>query len=65
MTSPPVWDRMYPIIRDGGGSMAPAVIVAREYGIPAVSSCIEATKKIKTGDKIRVDGNLGVVYILG
>jgi len=56
---------MYPIIRDGGGSMAPAVMVAWEYGIPAVSGCIEATKKIKTGDKIRVDANLGVVYILG
>jgi phosphoenolpyruvate-protein kinase (PTS system EI component) len=65
LTSPPVWDRMYPIIRDGGGSIAHAMIVARQYGIPAVSGCIEAMKKIKTGDKIRVDGNLGVVYILG
>lgn len=65
MTSPPVWDRMYPIIRDGGGSVARAMMVAREYGIPAVSGCIEATKKIKTGARIRVDGNLGVVYILG
>jgi phosphohistidine swiveling domain-containing protein len=35
------------------------------YGIPAVSGCVEATKKIKTGDKIRVDGDHGVVYILG
>jgi len=67
-TAPP-WTPAFTIISgvvcDGGGSMAHAVIVAREYGIPAVSGCMEATKKIKTGDRIRVDGNLGVVYILG
>jgi pyruvate,water dikinase len=67
-TAPP-WTPAFTIISgvvcDGGGSMAHAVIVAREYGIPAVSGCVEATKKIKTGDRLRVDGNLGVVYILG
>jgi pyruvate,water dikinase len=66
-TAPP-WTPAFAIISgvvtDGGGSLAHAVIVAREYGIPAVSGCVEATKKIKTGDRIRVDGNLGVVYIL-
>jgi len=40
------------------------VIMAREYGIPCVSGCLEATKKIKTGMKVRIDGDLGVVYIL-
>ncbi len=66
-TAPP-WTPAFAIISavvvDGGGSLAHAVIVAREYGIPAVSGCVEATKKIKTGDRLRVDGNLGVVYIL-
>ena len=53
------------VVTDGGGALAHAVIVAREYGIPCVAGCSEATTKIKTGDRVRLDGNLGVVYILG
>ena len=48
-----------------GGSMSHPVIVAREYGIPCVAGCIEATKKIETGNRLRIDGDLGVVYTLG
>lgn len=50
---------------DGGGSMSHPVIVAREYGIPCVAGYIEATKEIETGNRVRIDGNLGVVYTLG
>jgi phosphohistidine swiveling domain-containing protein len=52
------------VITDAGGSLSHAVIVAREYGIPAVIGTREATKKIKTGDRIRVDGDRNAVYIL-
>jgi phosphohistidine swiveling domain-containing protein len=52
------------VITEGGGALSHAVIVAREYGIPAVCGCSGATKKIKTGDRVKVDGDLGVVYIL-
>lgn len=52
------------IVTDGGGALSHAVIVAREYGIPAVVGCLEATSKIKTGDRLKVDGDLGLVYIL-
>jgi len=38
--------------------------VAREYGIPAVVNVGAATKIIKTGQKIQVDGDSGVVRIL-
>jgi len=41
----------------------PAVL-AREYGIPAVVGTSGGTARIKTGDRIRVDGNVGVVDIL-
>jgi phosphohistidine swiveling domain-containing protein len=41
------------------------VIVGREYGLPVVAGTMEATKKIKTGSKVRVDGTNGAVYILG
>jgi pyruvate,water dikinase len=60
----PAFELIKGIVTDGGGALSHAVIVAREYRIPAVSGCVEATKKIKTGDKVKVDGDLGVVYIL-
>ncbi|MFC2050710.1 PEP-utilizing enzyme [Chloroflexota bacterium] len=59
----PAFEIIKGLITDGGGALSHAVIVAREYGIPAVTGCLEATKKLKTGDRVRVDGNLGVVYI--
>jgi len=38
--------------------------VAREYGMPAVVGTGAATKKIKSGQRIRVDGDRGIVTIL-
>ncbi|MHC4207410.1 MAG: PEP/pyruvate-binding domain-containing protein [Planctomycetota bacterium] len=52
------------IIMDEGGVISHGSIVAREYGIPAVVNVGSATRIIKTGQKIQVDGNLGVVRIL-
>jgi len=60
----PAFEIIKGVITDGGGALCHAVIVAREYGIPAITGCLEATKKIKTGDRVKVDGDLGVVYIL-
>jgi phosphoenolpyruvate synthase/pyruvate phosphate dikinase len=53
------------LVTDGGGALSHPVIMARESGIPCVAGCLEGTVKIKTGQRIRVDGNRGVVYILG
>ena len=52
------------VVTDGGGALSHAIILAREYGIPAVTGFRRGTKKIKTGDRIRVDGDLGIVFIL-
>ena len=52
------------IVMDEGGVISHGSIVAREYGIPAVVNVGSATKIIKTGQKIQVDGNLGLVRIL-
>ncbi|MEM4450635.1 MAG: PEP-utilizing enzyme [Nitrososphaerota archaeon] len=52
------------LVTDGGSALSHPVIMSREYGIPCVAGCLEATKKIKTGMRIRVDGTKGVVYIL-
>ena len=52
------------VVTDHGGALAHAVIVGREYGLPVCAGTLEATAKIKTGDRIRVDGDNGCVYIL-
>jgi phosphoenolpyruvate synthase/pyruvate phosphate dikinase len=52
------------LITDGGGALSHPVIMAREYGLPCVAGCVEATQKIKTGQRVKIDGNVGVVYIL-
>lgn len=53
------------IVMDQGSLLSHGSIVAREYGIPAVVNVGYATKIIKTGQTIQVDGNQGVVKILG
>jgi len=60
----PIFGLISGIVTDHGGCLAHAAIVAREYGIPAVVGTHEATKKIKTGMKIKLDGNNNAVWIL-
>jgi pyruvate, water dikinase len=60
----PVFGKIKAAVSDIGGSMSHAAIVAREYGMPAVVGCGSATQRIKTGDRVRVDGDRGVVRIL-
>jgi len=65
-TSPswtPVFNKIGAAITDVGGIMSHAAIVCREYGLPAVVGTGFATATIKTGQKIKVDGNRGIVYI--
>jgi pyruvate,water dikinase len=66
-TSPswtPVFARIKGAVSDIGGIMCHAAIVCREYGLPAVVGTGFATTTIKTGQRIRVDGNTGVVTLL-
>lgn len=63
------WVRLFPkisaLVTDVGAPLSHAVIVARELGIPAVVSCQSASFQIHTGDRIRVDGTLGKVFLTG
>jgi phosphohistidine swiveling domain-containing protein len=61
----PVFGRIAAAVLDSGGIMCHAAIIAREYGLPAVIGTGSATKRIKTGDRLRVDADAGVVEILG
>jgi pyruvate,water dikinase len=47
-----------------GGILSHGSIVAREYGLPAVTNVASATRVIHTGDLVRVDGNRGRVSVL-
>jgi pyruvate,water dikinase len=60
----PVFPKISAAVSDIGGMMSHAAIIAREYGLPAVVGTGHATKQIKTGDRVRVDGDNGTVTIL-
>jgi pyruvate,water dikinase len=65
-TSPswaPAFAKIGACITDVGGVMSHAAIVCREYGMPAVVGTGHATKVIKTGMKVRVDGSTGAITI--
>ena len=49
------------LVSEVGGSVSHGALVAREYGLPAVVSVPEATKRIRTGQRIRIDGTRGTV----
>jgi pyruvate,water dikinase len=52
------------LVTDAGGVAAHPAVVSREFGIPAVVGTSSATERIKTGDRVRVNGSTGVVEIL-
>lgn len=60
----PIFNKIKAAVSDIGGTMSHAAIVAREYGMPAVVGTGKATKLIKTGQRLRVDGDQGIVTIL-
>jgi pyruvate,water dikinase len=60
----PLFSKLKAAVSDIGGTMSHMAIVAREYGMPAVVGTGDATKRIKNGQRIRVDGDRGIVTIL-
>ncbi|MDE0631468.1 MAG: PEP-utilizing enzyme [Caldilineaceae bacterium] len=52
------------LVMEVGGMMTHGSVVAREYGIPAVAGVDQATTRLQTGDRVRVDGSSGTVAIL-
>jgi len=60
----PLFPRAAAVITDVGAPLSHAAIVARELGIPAVVGCGNATMRLTSGDRVRVDGTAGAVDIL-
>ena len=52
------------LVTEAGGTVSHPAVVAREFGIPAVVGTGNAGERIKTGDRIRVNGATGVVEVL-
>jgi pyruvate, water dikinase len=60
----PVFSRISACVADGGGMMSHAAIVCREHGLPAIVGAGRATRAVKTGQRVRVDGTTGILTIL-
>jgi phosphohistidine swiveling domain-containing protein len=60
----PLFPRAAAVVTDIGAPLSHAAIVARELGIPAVVGCGNATMRLHSGDRVRVDGGRGTVEIL-
>ncbi len=60
----PIFTKLKGAVTDMGGPLTHAAIVSREYRIPAVVGTGDATKKIKDGQRIRIDGSKGYVWII-
>lgn len=52
------------LVTDIGSSVSHGAVVAREYGLPCVVNTLVASRVLRTGDRIRVDGDHGLVTVL-
>jgi pyruvate,water dikinase len=61
----PAWTPLFnlaaAVVTDVGSAASHASIMAREYGIPAVVGCGDATNQLRTGMRVTVDGSTGNV----
>jgi pyruvate,water dikinase len=64
-TTAPAWTPLFArasaVVTDGGNVFSHASVVAREFGIPAVAGCVDATRRLKDGQTVTVDGSNGTV----
>jgi rifampicin phosphotransferase len=64
----PAWTPLFMsaggLITEVGGMMTHGSVVAREYGIPAVVGVHQATTRLQTGQRIRLNGSTGQITVL-
>jgi rifampicin phosphotransferase len=67
-TTDPSWSSIMfvskALVVDIGGALSHAAVVARELGVPCVVNTRTGTRTLRTGDRVRVDGQAGTVEIL-
>ena len=60
----PIFVSLSGLVTEAGGMMSHGAVITREYGLPAVVGVMNATRLIKDGQRIRVNGTEGYVEIL-
>jgi phosphohistidine swiveling domain-containing protein len=65
-TAPP-WTPLFAsvagVITDSGGALSHSAVIAREYGIPAVVGVGTASRRLRVGQIVEVNGHLGIVKV--
>jgi pyruvate,water dikinase len=51
------------VVERRGGMLIHGAIIAREYGLPAVTGVTDVTTLVQTGELVTVDGFLGIVTV--
>jgi pyruvate,water dikinase len=68
MTTPawtPLFAGLGGIVADSGGMLSHCAVLAREYGLPCVTTTVIGTRVIPDGATVTVDGGQGIVRIHG
>ena len=60
----PLFVSVAALVTEVGGQMTHGAVIAREYGLPAVVAVEQATRRIRDGQRIRVNGSDGYVELL-
>jgi pyruvate,water dikinase len=60
----PLFLRARGVVLETGGVLSHGAIVAREFGLPAVANIADACSRFKTGQRLRVDGGQGKVWLI-
>ena len=53
------------LVMETGGMLSHGAIVAREFGLPAVAGIADVHRRLKTGQRLRIDGATGTVQVVG
>lgn len=68
-TTDPGWTSLFmvaaAVVTDFGGMLSHGPIVARELGVPCVCGTRDGSRRLHTGQRVRVDGGTGAVEVLG
>jgi pyruvate,water dikinase len=60
----PLFTRAKGLVMETGGVLSHGAIVAREFGLPAVAGLPDVLQRLRTGQRLRIDGGSGVISVL-
>ena len=60
----PLFVRAKGLVMETGGVLSHGAIVAREFGLPAVAGLPDVHRRIRSGQRLRVDGGNGTVGVV-